>query len=558
MKKLLLLFALLVHLTGLSWGDVLSEWWREHAGFSRWSDLSLELGENIRVRVSPSQKETLKPGGDEEKRFRLWQWLVLMESVSQEREQDKASLVALGSNAQLLGALLENLHAEDHPRQAIEILSSMQKKYPEDLSALPRLAVALALVLDEPFPENWPHGQVPTKAVPREEPLPVERLHSMAELQKDRRYLLDLRDLMVDELKYLVDHPLTESELEWARKNVTASRSGFDKVFSGIRYDIPRYERNVLTWPYPHYTLAEIRQRGGICVDQAYFAAMAGKAKGLPTLFFTGQGDSGGHAWFGYLESPGRWETDCGRYAQENYPVGQAMDPQIWKPISDTELVFLAKNRERSPAFQQARLWTDYARTLGAGEADQWIEAALSIQPEYLPAWNLRATLLAKNQADLGTQREFWQSFVRRFNPYADLKVQGQEKLLELAKLNGDTKEAANLERQILVQNRGKRFDLGIGAAAGQVLEKMQEGNWDAAQTSFRQALREYKGQAGGHLFYGLVVPFVEAAVAEGQVPAAKTALVEARRVLKPSPDTLVGRSFVLLEGKVNEGGRGN
>jgi len=53
-----------------------------------------------------------------------------------------------------------------------------------------------------------------------------------------------------------------------------------------------------------------------------------------------------------------------------------------------------------------------------------------------------------------------------------------------------------------------------------------------------------------------LVVPFVEAALAEGQTQAAKAALVEARRVLKPTPDTLVGRSFALLESKVSEGGR--
>ncbi len=555
MKRLLLPLVLLGSLQASHSADILSEWWRGHAVFANWSDLSDELDQTLKNQVTSSQMEVLKSDTDGEKRFRLWQWLDLMKSVA--TEENKPSLIALGSNADLLAPLFENLKPEDHPKVAVEILSAMQRKYPSDVMALPRLAVALALVFDQPFPKNWPHGQVPREAVPREEPLPVERLHIMADLQKDRRYLLDLRDLMVDELKYIVDHPLADSEMQWARKDVTASRSGFDKVFSSIRYDIPRYERNVLTWPYPKYTLAEIRQRGGICVDQAYFAAMAGKAKGLPTLFFTGQGDSGGHAWFGYLETPGRWETDCGRYAQENYPVGQAIDPQTWKPISDTELVFLSKNRERSPAFRQARLWTDYAMRLGVEDADKWIEAALSLQPEYLPAWTFRADLLAKRNADSSTQREFWQSFVKRFAPYADLKVQGQGKLLELAKACGDTNEVANLERQILVQNRARRFDLGIGAAAAQVSEKMQEGNWDGAQTSFRQALREYKGQAGGHLFYGLVVPFVEAALAEGQTQVAKAALVDSRRVLKPTPDTLVGRSFVLLEAKVGEGGRG-
>ena len=554
MKRFSFFLALLGSLQVAQSADILTDWWQRHPAFSSWSELHLELAETIRSKVTPPQRDVLKPGGDWEKSFRLWQWLALMESTA--NDDAKPSLIALGSNADVLTAFFENLNPEDHPKQAVEILGAMQKKYPEDVAVLPRLAVALALVFDQPFPRDWPHGQVARSALPIETPDPVLRLHSMAILQKDRRYLLDLRDLMVDELKYMVDYPLSESEMEWARKNVTASRSGFDKVFPSIRYDIPRYERNILSWPYPNYTLSEIRQRGGICVDQAYFAAMSGKAKGLPTLFFTGQGDSGGHAWFGYLETPGRWETDCGRYAQENYPVGQAMDPQVWKPISDTELVFLAKNRERSPAFRQARLWTDYAISLGQAEAEEWIEAALVIQPEYLPAWFLRAKLLAEGHADLMAQKEFWHSFVRRFASYADLKVQGQEKLLELARAGGDTKEVANLERQILVQNRAKRFDLGIGAAAGQVSDKMQEGNWDGAQTSFRQALREYKGQAGGHLFYGLVVPFVEAALAEGQSQVAKAALVEARRVLKPTPDTLVGRSFALLESKVSEGGR--
>ena len=554
MKKFLLFLTLLGSLQTTQSAEILSDWWQRHPTFSSWSELKIELSETIKNRVTPIQKDVLKPGGDWEKSFRLWQWLTLMDALS--TGEDTSSLVALGSNADLLKSFFENLQPEDHPQQAVEILSAMQKKYPEDVAALPRLAVALALVFDQPFPKDWPHGQVSHAAVPWEEPAPVERLHSMAGLQKDRRYLLDLRDLMVDELKYIVDHSLADSEMEWAQKDVTASRSGFDKVFSSIRYDIPRYERNVLTWPYPKYTLAEIRQRGGICVDQAYFAAMAGKAKGLPTLFFTGQGDSGGHAWFGYLESPGRWDTDCGRYTQQNYPVGQAKDPQTWKTISDTELIFLGKNRERSPAFQQARLWNDYANSLGVEDIDSWIDAVLVIQPEYLPAWMLRSSLLTKRNASREAQKEFWQSFVKRFTPYPDYKVLGQEKLLELAKAGGDAKEIANLQRQILVQNRAKRFDLGIGAAAGQLSEKIQEGNWDGAQTSFRQSLREYKGQAGGHLFYGLVVPFVEAALADGQMQAAKAALVEARRVLKPTPDTLVGRSFVLLEAQLSEGAR--
>ena len=40
-------------------------------------------------------------------------------------------------------------------------------------------------------------------------------------------------------------------------------------------------------------TLPLILQEGGLCVDQAYFAAMVGKAKGVPTLLFRGAGLDG-------------------------------------------------------------------------------------------------------------------------------------------------------------------------------------------------------------------------------------------------------------------------
>ncbi len=142
--------------------------------------------------------------------------------------------------------------------------------------------------------------------------------------------------------------------------------------------------------------------------------------------------------------------------------------------------------------------------------------------------------------------------FTKRFANFADLRVQGQEKLLEFAKARGDDAEVKDLSRQILVQNRTRRFDLGIGSVAAEVGEKIEAGKWGEAETAFRKALRELKGQAGGNLYYGLVEPFVEAALAEGQVVIAKSAIEEAKRILCPTKDTLVGRSFLELENKVS------
>ena len=48
---------------------------------------------------------------------------------------------------------------------------------------------------------------------------------------------------------------------------------------------------------------------------------MVGKAKGVPTLLFRGVGLDGRHAWFGFLDSDGHWELDCGRYADQKLTV---------------------------------------------------------------------------------------------------------------------------------------------------------------------------------------------------------------------------------------------
>jgi len=527
--------------------DIRGSWWEENPNPETWVQARESSRNQLREKLQKGGPAALKPGSSLEQEFRLWQWLG---EWPEARGMDPKIFTELGKNHELVRAYFENIQKEDRRGEVLEILSKMQTQAPQEMKDLSGLAVAIALVFDQPFPDKWPHHQVPASAVPREVVDPVQRLKEMAQLQSKRRYALNLPDLSVNELKFLVDHPLPESEMEWARKNVTTSRSSFDKVFSSIRYDFARLQAGLLTWPYPTYRLTDIKDKGGICVDQGYFAAMAGKAKGLPTLFFTGQGESGGHAWFGYLDAPGRWVTDCGKYAEENYPVGEAMDPQTWKPITDTELTFLAKGRERSEGYRQAKLWTDYATAMGPQDGNPFLDAALALQPEFLAAWNVRGAWL--DETGTSQQREeFWRAFVKRFSRYPDLKVGGQEKLLELAKARGDEPAAKNLERQILVQNRTKRFDLSIGATAAKVGEKIEAGDWVGAESAYRQALREFKGQSGGHLLYGLVAPFVDTALAEGQPKTAKNALQEAKRVLKAGKDTLVGQALLELENQV-------
>ncbi len=155
--------------------------------------------------------------------------------------------------------------------------------------------------------------------------------------------MLDLRKLSPDQIKYIVDAPLDLAEFRWARKYAKYQRSEFAKAFDAVSYSRARATSGAFVWSQGEYTLQNLRQQAGICVDQAYYAMIAGKAHGLPTLFFTGQGSQGGHAWFGYMKSENRWVVDCGRDKNQNYAIGEALDPQTWLPISDHDLKFQAK-----------------------------------------------------------------------------------------------------------------------------------------------------------------------------------------------------------------------
>jgi len=527
--------------------DIRASWWEENPNPETWVQSRESLGNQLREKLQKESPAALKPGSSVEQEFRLWQWLG---EWPEARGMDPKIFTELGKNHELVRVYLENIQKEDRRGQVLEILSKMQTQAPQETKDLPALAVAIALVFDQPFPVIWPHHQVPASAVPKELVDPVQRLTEMAQLQSKRRYALNLPDLSVKELKFLVDHSLPESEMEWARKNVTTSRSSFNRVFDSIRYDMSRIEKNEYAWPFPSYRLSEIKDRGGICVDQAYFAAMAGKAKGIPTLFFVGQGDSGGHAWFGFLESPGRWENDCGRYRQERYTVGAALDPQTWKPITDAQLEFLARSKERSETYQQVKLWTDFSMAFNGAEGEAALELALGSQPDFLPAWECKGRYVDQ-KGSKEAQKDFWEAFVKRFFRFPELRVLGQERLLALAKAEGNEAAVRRYEKLILVQNRSQRFDLSIGSAASRLEEAIAEEDWPQAEAAFRQALREFKGQAGGQLFYYLTEPFVLAAIDAGQINTAKKSLAEAKRLLRPDKGTLVARDLERLEAKL-------
>src|SRR5262249_4854612 len=154
----------------------------------------------------------------------------------------------------------------------------------------------------------------------------VDAFNYWVRLDRANVTLHRLKRLPAGELKFVVDTVTPFAELTWAQANAAPPLAELDKTYSAIKYRQDRLQAGVFQWVGPDYKLATILSAGGICVDQAYYATNAGKARGVPTLLFRGAGLDGRHAWFGYLSATG-WKLDVGRYAEQKFVVGLAYDP---------------------------------------------------------------------------------------------------------------------------------------------------------------------------------------------------------------------------------------
>lgn len=463
-------------------------------------------------------------------------------------------LLELAGDPVFLAEFFRNLSPDDFVPVVLTRLEQIRVAHPGKWAQYRSLMLAFALVYDQRPPKAWPHHQVDAALVPPMDETLSDRFAYYSRANDAGKLEHDLRRLSVAELKFVVDAPVPRSELEWAAKNVRARRGQFDRAFTAVDYDERRAQRGIFVWPREkgRYTLANIELWGGICIDQAYFAAMAGKAKGIPTLFFSGQGSDGGHAWFGYLRSPeGKWELDAGRYINQNYTVGQALDPQTWLPISDHDLLYLSGKAMRSPAHDAALGDLSMAELFACrGDIARRLEAtqsALQCAPAFTDAWDAREQALdaAGNRQAL---RDLYAAGVAKFQGIEDLKVRYQARLADFERSQGDVQLAGKIEQQMVAQNRRGRSDLSTAAGAETLARLAGSGDYRGALREFNSLAGKLARQGGGNFFYGIVRPLVEDLRAAGREKDAQEVIGEARRRMSFEPESILAKAFDELE----------
>lgn len=437
-----------------------------------------------------------------------------------------------------------------HPRVLLN-LQSIRKSAPTDWQEFLSLALSVAVVMDQPAPEWWPHHQVSSKDVPRVNLQPAEIFASWVRAFREGRLRRDLRFMEVSELNYLVDAPLDHAEYDWVREHPSVAREDPARAFESIRYDKGREARNVFSWPWGPYSLASIREHGGICVDQAYFASICGKALGIPTILFTGQGKDGGHAWVGYLKDAHAWNLDVGRYGEQNYATGVALNPQNWAPVNDHDLEMLTRhlgNKGPQDAARRDLAMASLFRARGdSGNEGRALESALLTCPANPMVWDAREEWLLRSGASSSELRSHHEEAIRQFSRFRDLRAQHQEALARLALVSGDRGSAERFSEQIVNENRGgagSRSDLSAGAAGALIGMRIDANDPDGAMQEYDRQVLLQAARGGGDFLYKVVTPFARYMIHHSRPDLARSVTKKAYDALKPTKGSQVDKDL--------------
>lgn len=198
-------------------------------------------------------------------------------------------------------------------------------------------------------------------------------------IKKCRHARFDPHTMPFELARYLACTSLSLAERNWAQSNY-AQETNPERIYNALKYDM-----DFVTKGTPKkidglaFTLPNLRQVGGVCLERAYFSAEVYRALAVPAVMVVGSGTRGGHAWLGYLTKTAggksvRWDTDTGRYSGDRYYVGKVFDPVSGRTTSDCELAIsvaalaipLRQREHAATAFQLASLADAAAGDAGA------------------------------------------------------------------------------------------------------------------------------------------------------------------------------------------------
>ena len=457
-----------------------------------------------------------------------------------------------GGSAQMLSEIISRpdtleefvclLAPEDDAAKVFEILSNIQKASPEKFSKYISCAAAIALVFDTPPPAVWPHAQVSEIDLPRKFQNPVEWFLKIADMREKGRFLLPTEKLSIQEAKFAVATLADDSDREWAQKSISSTLANIEKLYPSIVYDNGRISEKAFVWRGGEYRLKNIKSRGGICTDQAYFTSETAKARGVPALIFIGAGSDGFHAWTAYMLKSGSWKFDVGRYANARFVTGTTMDPQTWKPATDHSLNAMRESFRNSPKYALCLAHAAFAeyflKKKNFENSTAAARAAIAADPRNADAWNILIESLRESE-NAAAARAVLAEAAKSFSQYPDIDADFRKRLIDELNARGESEAAEKLSSSIILKTKNSRPDIAMRFARLELEGKIADDNIDKLNSSYKRLLGVFKSDPA-MCIGGIAIPIMNALLAQRKFDKAAAVMKITKQTFKSSKDASI------------------
>ncbi len=291
----------------------------------------------------------------------------------------------------LMRAFKANEGKDENMGYALRTFFTLWHRTPEkDRDKYVNLAVACSLVRPE-IANSAGSVRKPDGAI-----LSIPQVYDyFCEMDARKKLLTDIKKTSVADLLYVVDVRLPRSEFDWVQKNLKYSQAQWGDAYGSVKYVMERATHNKDL--YTTYTFEELREKGGVCRDQGYFACNTAKCKGIPAVSIGGDGNMGPHAWIASMVDASTWQS-TGSYG---YNTGRFANPCSGRSQHESTLVSRDKKLtpEKLAPAEEGMIVSEYFSRIGcAAEARGAAKYVTSAFPHLTAAWANRLSVLTADE----------------------------------------------------------------------------------------------------------------------------------------------------------------
>jgi hypothetical protein len=378
-------------------------------------------------------------------------------------DDDEAMQAWLEENRVIREELFLAIEPEvDNVFRSLQIFKALKDAFPEKIVPYANLAIAIAVTWDTPRAVyHYEHHARRAKAV-----MPEGLLDEIATFD----YFVKAEAIMQGRaqwfpwefLVHVVNHRTPIEERAWAVQNYLPQRVMFGRCYKDVPYDTTMLDSGSQKARLngQRYTLANLRQYGGVCAMQADFASRVGQSMGVPAAYVGGESVQGeSHAWVMWVEvksvtpkSIGFSLESHGRYRGDRYYVGTLQEPKSGRRITDRQLELRLHTvgidpiaKRHADLVMAAYPALKEREDLATGDRFAYLRQTINLCPGHEPAWTALAAMAATEEVRQKHRRQMTGILNQLFTTFANFPdftwtifddlVQYEDRLKERIKL---------------------------------------------------------------------------------------------------------------------------